>query len=143
MWVAYYCTSETTGVERPLKPSEGLNYYRVYTDQQCFIIRHKIIGNSPNSVVKFGHSLDPKHLLMLSPGWTMAQLATAIQTNAVPAAQYKGASIADDVTKAHHLFNEALSLAAVAAEGVKSVKPRASKAYLDITKSKMKKGGEQ
>ncbi len=143
MWVAYYCTAETTGVERTLKPNEALTYYGIYTDQQCFIVRHKIIGNSPNSVAKYGHDIDPKHLLMLSPGWTMAQLATVIQTNAVPAAQYKAALVADSVTKAHDLFNEAMNLAATEAQGKTAALPELDEVFISMKKAEMKKGGAQ
>lgn len=141
MWIAYYCTSETAGVERPLKPTEGLNYYRIYTDQQCFVLRHKIIGGSPNSVEKYGHAIDPKHLLMLSPGWTMAQLATVIQTNSVAAGQKSVAHLDSNIKMAHDLFEQALSLATTEAKKSNTAMPKAAKAFLQMNKADMKKGG--
>ncbi len=141
MWVAYYCTAETTGVERPLKPAEALTYYRILTDQQCFILRHKVIGNSPNSVRKFGYVLDPRHLLMLSPGWSMAQLAGVIEANSVPAGQSDAGLIGSKLSKAHELMDEAISLVASETKGQKSVKKVETAVHLAMTKTAMKKRG--
>lgn len=142
MWVAYYCTSETAGVERPFKPSEQLTYYRIFTEAQCFTLGRNVCYASPNSVEqKYQHYLNPQFLATLNPSWTLNQLAAVIQANSVPASQQPAGLVIGNMANAHQLFDQALSIAAAEAKSTKSKKPKVPKAYETMTKATMKKGG--
>ena len=79
------CVKRITGSTRSYSRDTPLQEYGVNSTGQCIAIVGFIVSDSTIGVGRYQFKIyDPLQLQSLSPGWTMGNLADAVQNSAVP-----------------------------------------------------------